>query len=159
MMTKGEYRVGITFNPSADPTVDQIKRQAADLIDLIETLPKTNDPLFASEQHRLMALAQTHVEDAAMWAVKAATKQAPPDGRFANLQNEVSASATVHLDPFEAAVKESIETIMGSVGPWSEPLQEGHRMRILSQLQKRGFRDISGADIDAVLPKIRQVSK
>ena len=33
-MTKGEYRVGINFNPSADDKVGQIKRQSADLIDI-----------------------------------------------------------------------------------------------------------------------------
>jgi hypothetical protein len=68
-MTKGEYRVGITFNPSNNPVVDNIKRHAAALIDLIEDIEvKTN------EVNRLKALAQTHIEDAAMWAVKAATK-------------------------------------------------------------------------------------
>ena len=78
-MTKGEYRVGIAFNPSNDDTVSQIKRAAADLIDLVDSVPEA---LIASEeQHqevkRLKALAQTHIEDAAMWAVKAATKPAP----------------------------------------------------------------------------------
>jgi hypothetical protein len=77
-MTKGEYRVGIAFNPSNDDMVGQIKRKAADLIDLIETIPVA---LIANEdQHqevkRLKALAQTEIESAAMWAVKAATK--PP---------------------------------------------------------------------------------
>ena len=77
-MTKGEYRVGINFNPSADDTVSAIKRAAADLIDLIDTIPgnETRD-LRGSEVGRLKALAQTHIEDAAMWAVKAATKPAP----------------------------------------------------------------------------------
>jgi hypothetical protein len=80
-MTKGEYRVGINFNPSADSIVDKIKRQAADLIDLIETInsdAQSNDNLghHAGEKYRLKALAQTHIEDAAMWAVKAATKPA-----------------------------------------------------------------------------------
>ena len=37
-MTKGEYRVGVTLNPSNDSLVDQIKRQAADLIDLIDSI-------------------------------------------------------------------------------------------------------------------------
>jgi hypothetical protein len=68
-MTKGEYRVGITFNPSNDDTVSKIKRLAADLIDLIETIP-----VDVEERIRLKALAQTAVEDGAMWAVKAATK-------------------------------------------------------------------------------------
>ena len=77
-MTKGEYRVGINFNPSADDHVGQIKRQAADLIDLIETISikdKTNEHVI--EIMRLKALAQTHIEDGAMWAVKAATKPEP----------------------------------------------------------------------------------
>jgi hypothetical protein len=68
-MTKGEYRVGINFNPSADDKVAQIKRIAADLIDYIETIPAD-----AMDRPRLKALAQTAVEEAAMWAVKAATK-------------------------------------------------------------------------------------
>jgi hypothetical protein len=36
--TTGEYRVGISFNPGGNPMVDKIKRAAADLIDLVETI-------------------------------------------------------------------------------------------------------------------------
>ena len=76
-MTKGEYRVGIAFNPSNDDMVGQIKRKAADLIDLIDTIPlppaESLDSHY-SEVRRLRALAQTEIESAAMWAVKAATK-------------------------------------------------------------------------------------
>lgn len=68
--TKGEYRVGINFNPSNDDLVGQIKRKGADLIDLIERVPT----LDIAERGRLKALAQTAIEDGAMWAVKAATK-------------------------------------------------------------------------------------
>ena len=64
-MSIGEDRVRIKFNPDANSVVDQIKQKSAELIDLCETL-KAKDP-------RLAALAQTHYEDAAMWAVKAAT--------------------------------------------------------------------------------------
>jgi hypothetical protein len=71
MTTKGEYRVGIDFNPSGDANVFLIKRAAADLIDLIESIPADAGP----EVGRLKALAQTHIEDGAMWAVKAATKK------------------------------------------------------------------------------------
>jgi hypothetical protein len=71
MMTNGEYRVGINLNPSADDTVGRIKRAAADLIDLIETIPADTE-----DRPRLKALAQNHIEDAAMLAVKAATKPA-----------------------------------------------------------------------------------
>lgn len=84
MQSKGEYRVGISFNPSGDDRVGMIKRAAADLIDLIDAipLPAEDGPLgeyqrrnrHAAEVGRLKELAQTHVEDAAMWAVKAATK-------------------------------------------------------------------------------------
>ena len=81
-MTKGEYRVGITFNPSSDDKVAQIKHAAADLIDLIETIPwpqyapdEEVDGSHIGEIGRLKALAQTEIESAAMWAVKAATKQ------------------------------------------------------------------------------------
>lgn len=78
-MTKGEYRVGIAFNPSNDDMVGQIKRKAADLIDLIETINTDGETDQYIEVSRLKALAQTHVEDAAMWAVKAATKPAPEE--------------------------------------------------------------------------------
>ena len=82
-MTKGEYRVGVTFNPSSNDVVDAIKRQAVSLIDLIEGIPDHRDDPFdhneaAWEYHaeirRLKALAQTAIEDGAMWAVKASTK-------------------------------------------------------------------------------------
>ena len=69
-MTTGEYRVGITFNPSRDPLVDEIKRAAADFIDLVESISSQ-----VEEAARLKALSMTAIEDAAMWAVKAATKQ------------------------------------------------------------------------------------
>jgi len=61
----GALRVRETFNPSGNEMVDKLKRYTADLIDLCEDL-KHLDP-------RLAALAQTAYEEAAMWAVKAAT--------------------------------------------------------------------------------------
>jgi hypothetical protein len=66
-MSIGEDRVRIKFNPNANTVVDEIKQKTAELIDLCETL-KAKDA-------RLAALAQTHYEDAAMWAVKAATAE------------------------------------------------------------------------------------
>ena len=63
--TIGEQRVRITFNPAASSDVDVIKNKSAELIDLCEKL-KAKDP-------RLASLAQTTYEEAAMWAVKAAT--------------------------------------------------------------------------------------
>lgn len=64
-MTIGTDRVRTEFNPSKTSTVDVIKQQSAQLIDLCEGL-KSKDP-------RLASLAQTAYEEAAMWAVKAAT--------------------------------------------------------------------------------------
>lgn len=64
-LTIGEARVRTSFNPANDSVVDQIKQQTAALINLCETL-KLKDA-------RLAATAQTAYEEAAMWAVKAAT--------------------------------------------------------------------------------------
>ncbi len=64
-MTVGTDRVRVAFNPGNDDIVHKIKLRSAELIDLCEEL-KAKDA-------RLAALAQTHYEDAAMWAVKAAT--------------------------------------------------------------------------------------
>jgi len=64
-MSVGEDRVRTKFNPSADSIVDQIKQKSAELIDLCEQLK--------AKDGRLAALAQTSYEEAAMWAVKAAT--------------------------------------------------------------------------------------
>jgi hypothetical protein len=63
--TIGEIRVRTEFNPSKGEVVDQIKQATAQLINLCEEL-KSKDP-------RLASLAQTTYEEAAMWAVKAAT--------------------------------------------------------------------------------------
>jgi hypothetical protein len=74
-MTLGEYRVGIPFNPSSNPIVDDIKRRAADLIDVCESMRKESGDLETdAERNRLISIAQTYLEDAAMWAVKAVTK-------------------------------------------------------------------------------------
>lgn len=85
-MTLGENRVGIGFNPSGDELVDQIKRASADLIDLIDQISDVGffwqadleddyRAALVAERCRLRALALTAVEEAAMWAVKAATKR------------------------------------------------------------------------------------
>ena len=63
--TIGEQRVRLDFNPALDDTVSQIKQKSAELINLCEEL-KARD-------WRLASLAQTAYEEAAMWAVKAAT--------------------------------------------------------------------------------------
>jgi hypothetical protein len=73
-MSLGEDRVRIKFNPSDNSLVNQIKQKSAELIDLVEELKFSAQRTGSqSEVIRLCALAQTHYEDAAMWAVKAST--------------------------------------------------------------------------------------
>lgn len=71
-MIRGLQRVAATFNPSGSPAVSAIKSQAAGLIALIETIPAEGDQ--AAEIARLKAVAQERIEEAVMWAVKAATR-------------------------------------------------------------------------------------
>lgn len=69
--TEGEYRVGKAFNPSGSSAVDDIKSAAAALIDKLA-------PISADRDHpgaRCASIAMTEIESAAMWAVKAVTKQ------------------------------------------------------------------------------------
>jgi hypothetical protein len=68
-MSLGEDRVRVTFNPSNNDLVHQIKQKAAELIDLCEGL---RDPPGPSDKNRCVAMAQTGFEDAVMWAIKAA---------------------------------------------------------------------------------------
>lgn len=68
--TLGMQRVRADFNPSGNEQVDQIKIKTAELIDLVNNLLSPPNP---SEAGRLKSLAMTAYEEAAMWAVKAAT--------------------------------------------------------------------------------------
>lgn len=63
--TIGEQRVRTSFNPSENDLVSQIEQKSAELINLCEELK--------AKDGRLASLAQTSYEEAAMWAVKAAT--------------------------------------------------------------------------------------
>lgn len=76
MLTTGQYRVGVSFNPSGNDAVTQIKTKAAELIDLIDGImaPAVSSPRHYDETERCKALALSAIEDGAMWAVKAATK-------------------------------------------------------------------------------------
>ena len=66
--TLGEQRVRTEFNPSQSDTVSVLNQKTAELINLVDDLPATG-----GETGRLKALAMTAYEEAAMWAVKAAT--------------------------------------------------------------------------------------
>lgn len=69
LITEGEYRVGISFNPEGHGDVNVIKALSAQLIDYV--LEHANDP-------RTAAIAATGFEDAAMWAVESVTKPDRP---------------------------------------------------------------------------------
>lgn len=68
----GASRVRESFNPSGNELVDKIKRYTADLIDLCH---HQTDEVYDGETQRLWSLAMTSYEEAAMWAVKAATAE------------------------------------------------------------------------------------
>ena len=67
----GEKAVGLTFNPSGDALVNQIKLNFAAAIDQMNDL--RNDPTTSPEKKRLCSVAITELQGAQMWAVKAAT--------------------------------------------------------------------------------------
>ena len=71
-LTLGEYRVGLLFNPGGSGLVHDLKARAAEFIDACEDMRQ--DRGAPIEVQRLVSLAQTAMEEAAMWAVKAATK-------------------------------------------------------------------------------------
>ena len=84
IQTLGEQRVRTFFNPSQTDVVSVIKQRTAELIDLLQSVKndevsKTYDKTpqemqsLSGEKLRLISLAQTSYEEAAMWAVKAAT--------------------------------------------------------------------------------------
>lgn len=70
--TLGESRVRLSFNPSNDSPVEYFKKSTAILIDALDTM-RGEDPVINGEKARLISLAQTSYEEAAMWSVKACT--------------------------------------------------------------------------------------
>ena len=72
MKSMGQRRVRVAFNPSGKSLVDEIKSKAAELIDLIDSVPVPEGGEVGGV-HRLKALGMTAAEESAMWGVKAAT--------------------------------------------------------------------------------------
>lgn len=69
-ITIGEARIRTKFNVSGNSMVDKIKTHTAQLINITSALNEENQ---SSEKDRLVKLALDRYEEAAMWAVKAAT--------------------------------------------------------------------------------------
>lgn len=81
-MTLGETRVRTKFNPSDLDNVSLIKQKTAELINLLEAERSKGPQVYISggqeefddkERQRLISIAQTEFETAAMYAVKACT--------------------------------------------------------------------------------------
>ena len=70
-MTFGEKAVGLTFNPSGDENVNEIKSLYAQIIDRCHMLKRGEGK--ESERARLFSIAITEAQGAQMWAVKAVT--------------------------------------------------------------------------------------
>jgi len=69
-LSYGERLVGLSFNPSGDEKVNEVKKLYAKIIDLLNNLPVDANP---SEKMRHIKIAITEAQTAQMWAVKAIT--------------------------------------------------------------------------------------
>lgn len=69
-LTFGEKAVGLTFKPSGDPIVHDLKSIYAQAIDRLHNLREASAN---NEVKRLCAVAITEAQTSQMWAVKAAT--------------------------------------------------------------------------------------
>ncbi len=69
-LTFGQKAVGLTFNPSNDDSVAQIKQKFADCIDHLNDLRADTA---SQEVKRMCSVAITEAQTAQMWAVKAIT--------------------------------------------------------------------------------------
>lgn len=74
-LTLGEQRIRTTFNPSSEDIVSHIENKTAALINMVAMIKYEDEKgtQKAGERARLVALALTAYEEAAMWGVKAAT--------------------------------------------------------------------------------------
>lgn len=62
--TIGEQRVQKSFNPNANPFIEDLKQQYADLIDKLESMKADG------KNGRCLSIAQTDLETSCMYAVK-----------------------------------------------------------------------------------------
>jgi hypothetical protein len=69
-LTFGEKAVGLSFNPSKNEAVDQLKRQAAQFIEACNDFRNATED---GEVKRMLSVAITEAQTAQMWAVKAVT--------------------------------------------------------------------------------------
>lgn len=68
-LSYGEKAVGLTFNPSGDEKVQEVKELYAKIIDLCNGMITSE----SGEKNRLLKVAITEAQTAQMWAVKGVT--------------------------------------------------------------------------------------
>lgn len=71
--TLGQIRVRTESDVTKADDISLIKQQTASLIDVLEDLRKDNRAMIDQEKQRLISIAQSKYEEAAMFAVKALT--------------------------------------------------------------------------------------
>jgi len=71
-LTYGEKAISLSFNPSQNNNVKEIKKHFAALIDHLNDMRENTDN---GEVKRMCAVSITELQTAQMWAVKAATWQ------------------------------------------------------------------------------------
>jgi hypothetical protein len=74
-MTFGEKAVGLTFNPSGDKKVQEVKELYAKIIDITLESAYRVDEENSKEKQALATEAVRQAQTAQMWAVKAITYQ------------------------------------------------------------------------------------
>ena len=69
-LTFGQKAVGVSFNPSGDPEIHEVKQAYADIIDKLNDLRNST---MSGEVRRMASTSITEAQTSQMWAVKALT--------------------------------------------------------------------------------------
>lgn len=73
-MTPGQIAVGLTFNPSQDPTVAKLKGMFAEIFDIVEkSVPADDGTNETARKRKMRDGALKDIITAQMWAVKIVT--------------------------------------------------------------------------------------
>lgn len=73
-MTAGEIAVGLTFNPSNDPQVQELKKLFAKAFDIVEkSVPADDGTIPTARKRKMRDSALENIITAQMWAVKVVT--------------------------------------------------------------------------------------
>lgn len=73
-MTAGQVAVGLTFNPSNDPVVQELKEIFAKAFDIVEQSVQADDgTILTARKRKMRDAALNEIITAQMWAVKVVT--------------------------------------------------------------------------------------